>query len=71
MSRRAAPVDLLGEPIVVEGTKYRIREVLSSSTPERPAVVRARSSFGGFQIVATVDEYDQRAGVFRGEAVET
>lgn len=66
MSRRPPPVDLLGEPIVVEGRKYRIREIRSSSTPERPAVVRAREHFGNREVMAAVTEYDPRAGVFRG-----
>lgn len=69
MSRRAAPVDLPGEPLVVDGTKYRIREVLVSSTPERPAIVRARTSFGGREVEASVDEYDPIPGVFRGTSV--
>lgn len=70
MSRRPAPVDLPGEPLVVDGTKYRIREVLSRSTPERPAVVEAFTRFGGHRVTAAVDEYDPIAGVFRGHEVE-
>lgn len=69
MTRRPVPVDLPGEPVVVDGQKYRIREVISSSTPERPAVVRARDRFAKLDIVATVDEYDSLAGVFRGREV--
>jgi hypothetical protein len=67
--RRPAPVDLPGEPLVVDGTKYRIREVLVSSTPERPAIVRARTSYGGAELEATVDEYDPVPGVCRGTQV--
>jgi len=75
--RRPVPVDLPGEPLVVAGTKYRIREVLSHSTPERPAVVRARLHFGGGMpeamrwVTAAVDEYDPTPGVFRGHEVPT
>jgi hypothetical protein len=69
MTRRPVPIDLPGEPLVVAGVKYRIREVLSSSTPERPAVVRARTSFGGREVTAAVDEYDPVPAVFRGHEV--
>lgn len=68
--RRAVSVDLPGEPIVVDGRKYRITEVTDRSTPTRPAVVRARMHFGGHEVVAMVDEYDPTAGVFRGHELE-
>lgn len=67
--RRLVPVDLFEELLVVDGVKYRIRDILSSSTPERPAIVRARTSFGGHEVTAEVTEYDPVPGVFRGREV--
>lgn len=66
MSRRMVPVGLLNEPIVVAGTKYRIRDVLADSTPDRPALVRAYDRWTKRELVCEVVEYDPVPGVFCG-----
>lgn len=69
MTRRVTPVDLPGEPLIVEGVKYRIREVLASSTPTSCAVVTAKARYGGEEVTAEVTEYDPTPGIFRGRAL--
>lgn len=53
----------VGEPIVVEGTKYRVREIWTEADE-----LVARTSFGGTTVTVTgIDGlvWDKRAGVWR------
>lgn len=60
--------ELVGHPIVVDGTKYRIRSVTVGDP--RGVVVHAKTSFGGQEVDALVESFDPVPAVYRGLAIE-
>lgn len=57
----------VGDPIVVDGTKYKVTSVTSVATSNRLAIVTGKARGVKGEIVATVHDWDKVAGVYRGQ----